>query len=373
VRPFSPPRVDRTYHDQINCGGFAWRWLVKPVATGTPGRHQKQTAKRGCDVLTGPRKRTSRLIGFFSFSLIITIGSPAHSARSHRYQKWNGHRSRRNYSTSVKRTRTQPKQDRTKRSARNPQATGVAQRVATLRLRSTQPNPVTLSPASRGGVASTQKQSTTDLEAALARRRALLGHPSPPPDESGAADAASPDDTGAPLPSAEDPEAPPAANLGPPVVLSPAERRQQAVVTDALTARGIRYRWGGTSRGGFDCSGFTRYLMARNLGITLPHSASAQAAHGKKVAYPDLQEGDLVFFRTYRRGISHVGMYVGNNRFIHAPRAGRSVAIDSIEGYWRNRYVTARRLKGLGPPGPSLERRRMDLAASLATQAEQAK
>jgi murein DD-endopeptidase len=157
------------------------------------------------------------------------------------------------------------------------------------------------------------------------------------------------------------------------VVLSLGERRQQAVIADALTARGIRYRWGGASRSGFDCSGFTRYLMARNLGITLPHSASAQAAHGKKVAYPDLQEGDLVFFRTYRRGISHVGMYVGNNRFIHAPRAGRSVAIDSIEGYWRNRYVTARRLKGLGPPGPSLERRRMDLAASLATQAEQAK
>ena len=85
------------------------------------------------------------------------------------------------------------------------------------------------------------------------------------------------------------------------------------MIRDALTARGIRYRWGGTSRGGFDCSGFTRYLMARNLGINLPHSASAQSHYGQKVAIGELQEGDLVFFRTYRRGISHVGVYVGDN------------------------------------------------------------
>lgn len=111
-------------------------------------------------------------------------------------------------------------------------------------------------------------------------------------------------------------------------------------------------------------------MMARNLGVKLPHSASAQAGYGKKVTLKDLQEGDLVFFSTYRRGISHVGIYVGNNRFIHAPRTGRSVAVDAIAGYWRNRYVTARRLKGLQSPGPSLEQRRMDLAASLATKAE---
>src|SRR5207248_1115033 len=79
------------------------------------------------------------------------------------------------------------------------------------------------------------------------------------------------------------------------------------LIQDALAARGTRYRWGGTSRGGFDCSGFTRYLMARNLGVNLPHSAHAQAHYGQKVPLEELREGDLVFFRTYRRGISHVG------------------------------------------------------------------
>jgi murein DD-endopeptidase len=133
--------------------------------------------------------------------------------------------------------------------------------------------------------------------------------------------------------------------------LSPAERRREALIRDALAARGIRYRYGGSSRGGFDCSGFTRWLMGRNLGIKLPHSASAQARYGQKVTPGELKEGDLVFFRTYRRGISHVGMYIGNNRFIHAPRTGRSVAVDALTGYYRRRYVTARRLAGTGPPG----------------------
>jgi cell wall-associated NlpC family hydrolase len=128
-------------------------------------------------------------------------------------------------------------------------------------------------------------------------------------------------------------------------------QRQEALMRDAHTALGIRYRWGGASRGGFDCSGFTRYMIARNLGIKLPHSAHAQAHYGQKVALGDLREGDLVFFRTYRRGISHVGIYVGSNQFIHAPRTGRSVAVESLAGYYRRRYVTARRLAAVGPPG----------------------
>jgi len=139
--------------------------------------------------------------------------------------------------------------------------------------------------------------------------------------------------------------------------LTPAERRQEAVIRDALTARGIRYRWGGASRGGFDCSGFTRYVMARNMGIKLPHSAHAQARYGQKVALEELEQGDLVFFSTYRRGISHVGIYIGDNQFIHAPRTGRTVAIDSLTGYYLHRFVTARRLSrapspgGVAPPG----------------------
>jgi cell wall-associated NlpC family hydrolase len=132
---------------------------------------------------------------------------------------------------------------------------------------------------------------------------------------------------------------------------SPAEQRMEKMIRDALTARGIRYRWGGSSRRGFDCSGFTRYLMARDMGIQLPHSAHAQARYGQKIGINDLKEGDLVFFSTYRRGISHVGVYLGDNLFIHAPRTGRSVAVESLTGYYRRRFVTARRLSGTGPPG----------------------
>jgi cell wall-associated NlpC family hydrolase len=130
-----------------------------------------------------------------------------------------------------------------------------------------------------------------------------------------------------------------------------AQRRIEKMVRDALTARGIRYRWGGTSRGGFDCSGLTRYLMARNLGITLPHSAHAQAHYGQKIGLADLKVGDLIFFHTYRRGISHVGVYLGDNLFIHAPRTGRTVSVEPLTGYYRRRFVTARRLETTGPPG----------------------
>jgi murein DD-endopeptidase len=321
------------------------------MATSKAGKDQSNQAKRGCDVLTGPRKRTFQLIGLFSFSLIATTGSPAHSARSHRYHHWYGHRSRRNYSTSVKRTRTKPKQDRTARSTREPRADSLAQRAAWLKQRSTQTTQVSALPTSRGLTASTtDRRSASDLEAALARRRATIGIGTPTTDPSATVNTeTAPAEETLPLPdtglepSEEE-------GTGPPVAPSPWELRRQALVRDALTARGIRYRWGGTSRGGFDCSGFTRYMMARNLGVTLPHSAHAQAHYGQKVAIGELQEGDLVFFRTYRRGISHVGIYIGDNRFIHAPRTGRTVAVETLTGYYRRRYVTARRLAGAAPP-----------------------
>jgi cell wall-associated NlpC family hydrolase len=302
--------------------------------------------------LTGPRKRTFQLLGLFSFSLIITTGSPAHSARSHRYHQWYGHRPRRNYSTSVKRARTRSNQDRTVRSTRDPRAEGLAQRAAWLKRRSTQSDQVSALPTSRGLTTSIiDRRSASDLESALARRRAWIGPliPTSDPPATGNVEVAPAEDTLSPTdrdllsPEVDD-------ENGPPAALSPWERRRQELVRDALTARGIRYRWGGTSRGGFDCSGFTRYLMARNMGIKLPHSASAQSHYGQKVAIGELQEGDLVFFRTYRRGISHVGIYVGDNRFIHAPRTGRSVAVESLTGYYRRRFVTARRLAKASPP-----------------------
>lgn len=117
------------------------------------------------------------------------------------------------------------------------------------------------------------------------------------------------------------------------------------LVQMALACRGDGYHRGGTSRGGFDCSGFTRYVFAK-YGIRLPHSSAAQAGMGTPVDRSALQAGDLVFFHTYRRGVSHVGIYVGDSRFVHAATHGRGVRVDSVNsGYYASRYVCARRVK----------------------------
>ncbi|MCE5313417.1 MAG: NlpC/P60 family protein [Armatimonadota bacterium] len=117
------------------------------------------------------------------------------------------------------------------------------------------------------------------------------------------------------------------------------------LIQTALGCRGSRYRRGGTGRGGFDCSGFTRYVFAK-YGVSLPHSSAAQARLGTAVSRSSLKSGDLVFFQTYRRGISHVGIYVGDGRFVHAATYGRGVRVDSLNsGYYSSRYRCARRVK----------------------------
>ncbi|MGV3720708.1 MAG: C40 family peptidase [Actinomycetota bacterium] len=117
------------------------------------------------------------------------------------------------------------------------------------------------------------------------------------------------------------------------------------LIREALRNRGQPYVWGGASRGGFDCSGFMCYLFARQRNIKLPHSASAQARMGTPVSADNLEAGDLVFFSTYRRGISHVGMYVGDGKFIHAANSRRDVRIDTLKsGYYAKRLKAARRL-----------------------------
>jgi len=119
----------------------------------------------------------------------------------------------------------------------------------------------------------------------------------------------------------------------------------EAIVRTASRYQGVRYRWGGSSRSGFDCSGFTRYIYRHKAGIDLPHSASAQFRQGTPVSREDLRPGDLVFFQTYRRGASHVGIYIGNGKFIHASSARGRVRVDSLdEGYYRQRYLGARRI-----------------------------
>lgn len=114
------------------------------------------------------------------------------------------------------------------------------------------------------------------------------------------------------------------------------------IVAKAETYKGDPYVWGGTSPAGFDCSGFTQYVFAQ-FGITLPHSAAGQAALGTPVSKADLEPGDLVFFDTLG-GISHVGIYIGNDQFINA--ASTQVEIDNLDDpyYWGSRYLFSRRI-----------------------------
>lgn len=116
------------------------------------------------------------------------------------------------------------------------------------------------------------------------------------------------------------------------------------LIREALRNRGVRYVWGGASRGGFDCSGLICYVFAKQRGMKLPHSASAQARLGAPVSSENLQPGDLVFFSTYRPGISHVGLYIGGNRFIHAANRRSDVRVDHLTGYYAHRIRAARRL-----------------------------
>ncbi|MDX9994800.1 MAG: C40 family peptidase [Rhodocyclaceae bacterium] len=120
----------------------------------------------------------------------------------------------------------------------------------------------------------------------------------------------------------------------------------QATLDEALEYLGIRYRRGGsTPETGFDCSGFVRYVFNESLGLELPHNAMAISRAGERVEKSELMPGDLVFFNTMRRAFSHVGIYLGNNRFIHAPRSGTRVRIEDMgDRYWSRRYNGARRV-----------------------------
>lgn len=113
----------------------------------------------------------------------------------------------------------------------------------------------------------------------------------------------------------------------------------------AKDLRNIRYRRGGSSpKTGFDCSGFVRYVFQHALGIELPAGSAAQFRVGDKIDRSQMQAGDLVFFRIAGKRISHVGIYVAEGRFIHAPSAGKVVRVDSLEeNYWARRFAGAKR------------------------------
>lgn len=115
------------------------------------------------------------------------------------------------------------------------------------------------------------------------------------------------------------------------------------IINTAQKYMGVPYVWGGQTPSGFDCSGFTQYVMKEN-GISIPRTAAEQFAAGKAIDKAKLQVGDLVFFTTYKAGASHVGFYMGNGKFIHASSAAEQVSISSLdEEYYTQRYIGARR------------------------------
>lgn len=117
----------------------------------------------------------------------------------------------------------------------------------------------------------------------------------------------------------------------------------QKLADYAVALVGCPYVYGGTSTSGFDCSGFTQYC-ARNNGITIQRTATAQLQNGTKVSRDELQPGDLIFFG-YGSSASHVGIYIGDGKFVHAQNSNTGVVITSLsQTYYDSRYLTARRI-----------------------------
>jgi cell wall-associated NlpC family hydrolase len=124
------------------------------------------------------------------------------------------------------------------------------------------------------------------------------------------------------------------------------QEEPKGIIERARSWIGVRYRFGGSDeKRGFDCAGFVRRVFG-TVGIELPRSAATQYRHGCIVEKDELEPGDLVFFRnTYKRGISHVGIYLGERKFIHAASRRRSVSIDSLDSpYYLARFAGARRI-----------------------------
>ena len=126
------------------------------------------------------------------------------------------------------------------------------------------------------------------------------------------------------------------------------DRASDLVVT-AMGFLGVPYRRGGNSaETGFDCSGFVRAMYETTIGLVLPRRANEQAAATQTIDKQDLQPGDLVFFNTMKRAFSHVGIYVGEGKFIHSPKPGAQVRVENMgQGYWQRRFDGARRVLSL--------------------------
>ena len=118
-----------------------------------------------------------------------------------------------------------------------------------------------------------------------------------------------------------------------------------SVVSYAKQFLGCKYVYGGTSPSGFDCSGFTTYVF-KHFGYSISRTASAQSKNGKAVSKSEMQPGDLIIFQNKEKTkIGHVGIYIGNNKFIHAENSKTGVVITSVDsGYYGQRFVCARRI-----------------------------
>ena len=118
------------------------------------------------------------------------------------------------------------------------------------------------------------------------------------------------------------------------------------LVVNAMGFLGVPYKRGGnTAENGFDCSGFVRAVFEQTVGAVLPRRARDQAEATQKIDRQELQPGDLVFFNTMRQKFSHVGIYIGDNKFIHSPKPGQQVQVEDMrQAYWDRRFTGARRV-----------------------------
>lgn len=124
------------------------------------------------------------------------------------------------------------------------------------------------------------------------------------------------------------------------------EARATELALNAMAFMGVPYRWGGNSAdSGFDCSGYVRAVYQQTLGLILPRQAAEQAKSTQQISQDELKPGDLVFFNTMRRAFSHVGIYIGNGKFVHAPRKGAEIRVEDLDAsYWKQRFNGARRV-----------------------------
>lgn len=127
---------------------------------------------------------------------------------------------------------------------------------------------------------------------------------------------------------------------------SPGEEAVGDLLLQAMSLLGVAYRFGGNSpESGLDCSGFIQYVFKKSLHVNLPRTAAEMARVGREVSQDELKPGDLVFFNTRGFRYSHVGIYLGNSKFIHSPRTGKNIQVANMsQSYWVGRYNGARRV-----------------------------